>query len=59
MQRLLPLRRVLVSCASAVEGAAKAASAHEYQTFRLFASAHDGPSKDAVSAIPFKVPVIH
>lgn len=54
MQRLLPLRRVLASCA--VEGAAKAASAHEYQTFRLFASAHEGPPKEAVSAIPFKVP---
>lgn len=59
MQRLPPLRRVLASCASAVEGAAKAASAHEYQTFRLFASAHEGPPKEAVSAIPFKVPGNH
>ena len=59
MQRLLPLRRVLLSCASAVEGAAKAASAHEYQIFRLFAGAHEGPPKEAVSAIPFKVPTPH
>ena len=56
MQRLLPLRRVLTSCIGALEGAAKAASAHEYQTLRLLASANEGPAKEVVSAIPFKVP---
>lgn len=58
MQRLVVLPKALLTCLSA-ESILKAAGVHGLHgahAFRSFASsAQDGPSKEAMSAIPFKV----
>ena len=58
MQRLVVLPKALLTCLSA-ESTLKAAGVHGLHSahaFRSFASsAQDGPSKEALSAISFKV----